>query len=109
MIKGGLARLNRALISFFIDYLTERGYHEVLPPVIVNTASYYGSGQFPKFKEDVFSLAGTDYHLASTAEVPLVNMHRDEILDESVLPLKYAGFSGCFRARPARPGGTPAG
>ncbi len=98
MIKGGLARLNRALISFFIDYLTERGYREVLPPVIVNTASYYGSGQFPKFKEDVFSLAGTDYHLASTAEVPLVNMHRDEILDESVLPLKYVGFSGCFRS-----------
>ncbi|BAD38995.1 serine--tRNA ligase [Symbiobacterium thermophilum] len=97
-IKGGLARLHRALVSFFIDYLTERGYREVLPPVIINTASYYGSGQFPKFKEDVFSLAGTDYHLASTAEVPLVNMHRDEILDEAVLPLRYVGYSGCFRS-----------
>ncbi|MEW8979715.1 MAG: serine--tRNA ligase [Symbiobacterium sp.] len=97
-IKGGLAKLNRALITFFLDHHLERGYREVLPPVIINTASYYGSGQFPKFKEDVFSLAGTDYHLASTAEVPLVNMHRDEILDESVLPLKYAGYSGCFRS-----------
>lgn len=97
-IKGGLARLHRALVSFFIDYLTERGYREVLPPVIVNTASYYGSGQFPKFREDVFSLAGTDYHLSATAEVPLVNMHRDEILDEAVLPLKYVGYSGCFRS-----------
>jgi len=97
-IKGGVARLHRALVSFFIDYLTERGYREVLPPVIINTASYYGSGQFPKFREDVFSLAGTDYHLSSTAEVPLVNMHRDEILDEALLPLKYVGYSGCFRS-----------
>lgn len=98
IIKGGLARLNRALVSFFLDHHVERGYREVLPPVIINTASYYGSGQFPKFKEDVFSLAGTDYHLSSTAEVPLINMHRDEILDEALLPLKYAGYSGCFRS-----------
>ncbi|WP_374713525.1 serine--tRNA ligase [Symbiobacterium terraclitae] len=98
IIKGGLARLNRALVNFFLDHHVERGYREVLPPVIINTASYYGSGQFPKFKEDVFSLAGTDYHLSSTAEVPLINMHRDEILDESALPIKYAGYSGCFRS-----------
>jgi len=97
-IKGGLARLNRAVVNFFLDHHVQRGYREVLPPVIINTASYYGSGQFPKFKEDVFSLAGTDYHLSSTAEVPLINMHRDEILDESLLPIKYAGYSGCFRS-----------
>ncbi len=97
-IKGGLARLNRALVAFFMDHHVANGYREVLPPVIINTASYYGSGQFPKFKEDVFSLEGTDYHLASTAEVPLVNMHRDEIVDEKLLPIKYAGYSGCFRS-----------
>ncbi|BDG61884.1 serine--tRNA ligase [Caldinitratiruptor microaerophilus] len=98
ILLGGVARLHRALIAFFLDHHLAKGYREVLPPVVVNTASYYGSGQFPKFKEDVFSLAGTDYHLASTAEVPLVNMHRDEILDGAALPLKYVGFSGCFRA-----------
>jgi seryl-tRNA synthetase len=97
-IKGGLARLHRALVSFFIDHHTEQGYREVLPPVIVNTASYYGSGQFPKFIEDVFHLEGTDYYLSSTAEVPLINMHRDEILDAKLLPLKYVGYSGCFRS-----------
>lgn len=97
-IKGGIARLNRALVSFFIDFHVANGYREVLPPVIINTDSYYGSGQFPKFREDVFSLAGTDYHLASTAEVPLINMHRDEILDEKLLPVKYVGYSGCFRS-----------
>lgn len=97
-LKGGIARLHRALVAFFIDHHVANGYREVLPPVIINTASYFGSGQFPKFKEDVFSLAGTDYHLASTAEVPLINMHRDEILDEKLLPIKYVGYSGCFRS-----------
>jgi len=97
-MKGGIARLHRALITFFMDHHLANGYREILPPVIINTASYYGSGQFPKFKEDVFSLAGTDYHLSSTAEVPLINMHRDEILDAKLLPLKYVGYSGCFRS-----------
>lgn len=97
-VKGGIARLNRALVAFFLDHHIANGYTEVLPPVIINTASYYGSGQFPKFKEDVFALTGTDYYLASTAEVPLINMHRDEILDGKLLPLKYAGYSGCFRS-----------
>ncbi|HEY3365274.1 MAG TPA: serine--tRNA ligase [Symbiobacteriaceae bacterium] len=97
-IKGGGARLNRALVNSFINHHLANGYREVLPPVIINTASYYGSGQFPKFKEDVFSLAGTDYHLASTAEVPLINMHREEIIDGKLLPLKYVGYSGCFRS-----------
>jgi seryl-tRNA synthetase len=98
ILKGGIARLNRALVNFFLDYHLSKGYVEVAPPVIVNTASYFGSGQFPKFKEDVFSLKDTDYHLASTAEVPLVNMHRDEILPADALPIKYAGYSGCFRS-----------
>lgn len=97
-VKGGIARLNRALVAFFIDHHVANGYREVLPPVIINTDSYYGSGQFPKFREDVFTLAGTDYHLASTAEVPLINLHRDEILDGAVLPVKYVGYSGCFRS-----------
>lgn len=97
-LKGGIARLNRALVTFFIDHHLANGYTEVLPPVIINTASYYGSGQFPKFREDVFSLEGTDYHLASTAEVPLINMHRDEILPLEQMPVKYVGYSGCFRS-----------
>jgi seryl-tRNA synthetase len=97
-VKGGIARLSRALVSYFLNVHIDNGYREVLPPVIINTASYYASGQFPKFREDVFSLAGTDYHLASTAEVPLINMHRDEILDAAQLPLKYAGYSGSFRS-----------
>jgi len=97
-LKGDVARLHRALVAFFLDFHYRNGYEEVLPPVIVNSASYYGSGQFPKFKEDVFSLAGTDYYLSSTAEVPLINMHRDEILDETKLPLRYTGYSGCFRS-----------
>ncbi len=97
-MKGGIARLHRALISFFLDHHMANGYREVLPPVIVNTASYYGSGQFPKFKEDVFALAGTDYYLSSTAEVPLINMHREEIVDAKQLPIKYTGYSGCFRS-----------
>lgn len=98
IIKGGVARLSRALVTFFINHHLGNGYREVLPPVIVNTASYYGSGQFPKFREDVFTLKDTDYYLSSTAEVPLVNMHRDEIIDAKQMPIKYVGYSGCFRS-----------
>lgn len=97
-MKGGVARLHRALVSFFLDHHIANGYREILPPVIVNSATYYGSGQFPKFKEDVFALAGTDYYMSSTAEVPLINMHRDEIVDGKQLPIKYTGYSGCFRS-----------
>lgn len=97
-LKGGIARLNRSLVSFFLNFHLDNGYREVLPPVIVNTATYYGSGQFPKFREDVFSIEGSDYHLSSTAEVPLINMHRDEIMDAAQLPIKYVGYSGCFRS-----------
>jgi len=97
-IKGGIAKLNRALVSFFLSHHERNGYREVLPPVVINTASYYGSGQFPKFREDVFELKGTDYYLSSTAEVPLINLHRDEIVDGKLLPIKYSGYSGCFRS-----------
>jgi seryl-tRNA synthetase len=97
-IKGGIARLNRALVSFFLDHHLDHGYREVQPPMIINTASYFASGQFPKFREDVFTLEGTEYHLASTAEVPLINMHRDEIVEGKALPIKYVGYSGCFRS-----------
>lgn len=97
-MKGGIARLHRGLVSFFINHHLENGYREVLPPVIINTASYYASGQFPKFREDVFSLQDSDYHLSSTAEVPLINLHREEILDQKLLPIKYVGYSGCFRS-----------
>lgn len=98
VMKGGAARLHRCLVSFFMDFHVKNGYREALPPVIVNTASYTGTGQFPKFKEDVFALKDTDYYLSSTAEVPLINLHRDEILKGEDLPIKYAGYSGCFRA-----------
>lgn len=98
ILKRGVARLHRALVAWFIDEALANGYVEVLPPSVVNTASYTGSGQFPKFRDDVFHLEGTDLYLSSTAEVPLVNMHRDEILAADLLPLKYVGFSGCWRA-----------
>lgn len=97
-MKGGVARLHRALASFFLDHHSAHGYREIIPPVIINSASYYSSGQFPKFKEDVFALADTDYYLSSTAEVPLINLHREEILDGKLLPVKYTGYSGCFRS-----------
>lgn len=98
VLRGNGVRLNRALINFFMDHHVANGYTEMWVPDIVNTASYYGSGQFPKFKDDVFSLAGTDLHLSATAEVPLVNLHRDEILHGQDLPIKYSGFSGCYRS-----------
>ncbi len=92
------ARLERALISFMIDLHVARGYREVLPPFLVNRASYLGTGQFPKFEQDVFAIEKHDLFLVSTAEVPVTNLHRDEILDASVLPLKYVAYSPCFRS-----------
>lgn len=93
------ARLERALISFMLDlHTTEHGYREVFPPFIVNAASMTGTGQLPKFAEDAFRLEGNDYYLIPTAEVPVTNLHRDEILDAEQLPLYYAAYSACFRA-----------
>ena len=96
--KGLGARLERAIINFFLNTHTQNGYTEILPPFMVNRASMTGTGQLPKFEEDAFKLANEDYFLIPTAEVPVTNMHRDEILDGSQLPLKYCAYSACFRA-----------
>jgi len=98
LLRGDGAKLERALINFMIDLHTEQGYFEVLPPFIVNGESMYGTGQFPKMKEDVFKLEGQDYYLIPTAEVPVTNIHRDEILKEEQLPLYYQAFTPCFRS-----------
>ena len=96
--KGLGAKLERAIISFFLDSHSSRGYEEILPPYLVNRASMTGTGQLPKFEEDAFKVANTDYFLVPTAEVPVTNMHRDEILDGSKLPIKYCAYTACFRA-----------
>ena len=98
--KGLGARLERAIISFFMDYHSENnGYTEILPPYMANRASMTGTGQLPKFEEDMFHLDNEkDYFLIPTAEVPVTNMHRDEIMDGAKLPVKYCAYSACFRA-----------
>ncbi len=99
VLKGAASLLNRALIQFMLDLHTrEHGYIEVLPPFIVNAASLHGTGQLPKFEEDLFRLQGTDWYLAPTAEVPVTNLHRDEILPAATLPLSYCAYTPCFRA-----------
>jgi seryl-tRNA synthetase len=99
VLFGAASLLNRALIQFMLDLHTrEHGYTEVLPPFIVNAASLFGTGQLPKFEQDLFRLAGTDWFLAPTAEVPVTNLHRNEILPEEVLPLSYCAYTPCFRA-----------
>ncbi|RMH18546.1 MAG: serine--tRNA ligase [Acidobacteria bacterium] len=93
------ARLERALINFMLElHAGEHGYVEVLPPFIVNSTSLFGTGQLPKFGDDLFKLEGHDYYLVPTAEVPVTNLHRDEILDEADLPRRYAAYTPCFRA-----------
>lgn len=97
--KGLGARLERALINFMLDlHVDEHGYKEVLPPYMVNRASMTGTGQLPKFEEDAFLIEKEDYFLIPTAEVPVTNMHRDEILSVEELPIRYAAFSACFRS-----------
>lgn len=96
--KGLGARLERAIINYFLDTHTENGYTEVLPPFMANRASMTATGQLPKFEEDAFKVNNTDYFLIPTAEVPVTNMHRDEILDGAQLPIKYCAYSACFRA-----------
>lgn len=95
--KGLGARLERSIINFFLNTHTANGYTEVFPPFMVNRASMTGTGQLPKFEEDAFRLTN-DYFLIPTAEVPVTNMHRDEILDGTKLPIKYCAYSACFRA-----------
>jgi seryl-tRNA synthetase len=97
--KGLGARLERALISFMLDlHVDEHGYKEILPPYMVNRASMIGTGQLPKFEEDAFLIGSEDYFLIPTAEVPVTNMHRDEILNGEELPIRYAAYSACFRS-----------
>jgi len=93
------ARLERALANFCLDVHTrEHGYREVLPPAIVNSASLFGTGQLPKFGEDLFKLQDTDYWLIPTAEVPVTNLFRDEVLDAAQLPVSLVAYSPCFRS-----------
>lgn len=96
--KGLGARLERAVISFYLDTHTEHGYTEVLPPFLVNRDSMTGTGQLPKFEEDAFHLENVDYFLIPTAEVPVTNIYRDEIMEGKELPIKYCAYSACFRA-----------
>ena len=97
--RDGGAKLERALINFMLDLHTgENGYTEILPPALVNRASLVGTGQLPKFEEDLFHLAPGDYFLIPTAEVPLTNLHRDEMLEREQLPIKYVAYTPCFRS-----------
>jgi len=99
VLRGAGAALERALVSFMLDVHTfEHGYTEVLPPYLVNSGALYGTGQLPKFGEDLFHVEGTDYYLVPTAEVPVTNLHSGETLDEADLPLRYCAFTPCFRA-----------
>lgn len=99
LYKGLGARLERALINFMLDLHTENhGYTEVLPPFMVNRNSMTGTGQLPKFEEDTFKIPQKDYFLIPTAEVPVTNMHRDDILAEEELPLSYVAYTPCFRS-----------
>jgi seryl-tRNA synthetase len=99
LYKGLGARLERALINFMLDMHTkEHGYKEVLPPFMANSDSFIGTGNLPKFTADLFKVQGTDYFLVPTAEVPVTNIHRDEILDGNRLPIKYAAYTPCFRS-----------
>lgn len=98
-LKGGAAKLERALIQFMLDTHTEEhGYEEFVPPFMVNSDSLYGTSNLPKFKEDLFKLEGHDYFLIPTAEVPLTNYHREEILDEAELPKLLTAYTPCFRS-----------
>ncbi|KRE41775.1 serine--tRNA ligase [Paenibacillus sp. Soil724D2] len=97
--KGLGARLERALINFMMDlHSDEHGYEEMLPPYIVNRESLTGTGQLPKFEEDVFKLENSDYFLIPTAEVPVTNYHREDILTNEQLPVNFVAFSACFRS-----------
>jgi seryl-tRNA synthetase len=98
-LKGLGARLERALINFMLDYhVDQHEYEEMIPPYIVNRESMTGTGQLPKFEEDAFKIADADYFLIPTAEVPVTNYYRDEMIDGEVLPIAYAAYSACFRS-----------
>ncbi len=97
-MKGEGALLERALTSFMLDiHTTEHGYTEVLPPFMVKDYCFVGTGQLPKFAEDLFKIEGSDHYLVPTAEVPVTNIHCDEVLTEEELPIKYTAYTPCFR------------
>jgi seryl-tRNA synthetase len=97
LMKGAGARLERSLMNFMLDLNTSKGYKEVFPPVLVNKESMTGTGQLPKFEAELFRVADPEFYLIPTAEVPVTNIHRDEILKESDLPLYYTAYTPCFR------------
>lgn len=97
-LRGGLAQLERALANFMLDTHRAKGYEEVVPPYMVTANTFYGIGQFPKFKEDVFKIENDDKYLIPTAEVPITSIFADEIISEDILPKKFMAFSPCFRS-----------
>ncbi|HYR42107.1 MAG TPA: serine--tRNA ligase [Terriglobia bacterium] len=99
LLAGMGARVERALINFMLDIHTrEHGYKEVLPPFMANSKSLFGTSQLPKFEEDLFKLRDTDYYLVPTAEVPVTNIYRDDVIDGARLPIKFAAYTPCFRS-----------
>ncbi|MEG1646111.1 MAG: serine--tRNA ligase [Clostridia bacterium] len=96
--KGLGATLERSIMNLMLDVHIEQGYTEIFPPFLVNRDSMIGTGQLPKFEEDMFAVKGTDYYLIPTAEVPVTNLHRNEVLSEEELPIKYCAYTACFRA-----------
>ncbi|MFH0932876.1 MAG: serine--tRNA ligase [Nitrospirota bacterium] len=97
LMKGSGARLERALMNFMLDLNTSRGYKEVFPPIIVNRDSMIGTGQLPKFAQELFIITDPEFYLVPTAEVPVTNIHRNEILREEDLPIYYTAYTPCFR------------
>jgi seryl-tRNA synthetase len=97
LLKGQGAKLERALMNFMLDLNTGKGYTEVFPPILVNRQSMTGTGQLPKFEEELFRVADPDFFLIPTAEVPVTNIHREEILKEQDLPIYYTAYTPCFR------------
>ncbi|MDA8168571.1 MAG: serine--tRNA ligase [Nitrospiraceae bacterium] len=97
LMKGAGARLERALMNFMLDLNTRKGYTEVFPPILVNPESMTGTGQLPKFEAELFKTADPDFYLIPTAEVPVTNIHRGEILEEERLPVYYTAYTPCFR------------
>jgi seryl-tRNA synthetase len=97
LMKGAGAKLERALMNFMLDLNTSKGYTEVFPPILVNRESMTGTGQLPKFEMELFRIADPEFYLIPTAEVPVTNIHRDEILDEKDLPIYYTAYTPCFR------------
>ena len=99
LLAGAGARMERALIQFMLDiHTTEHGYKEILPPFMANSKSLFGTSQLPKFEEDLFKLRDSDYYLIPTAEVPVTNIYRDDVIDGARLPIKFTAFTPCFRS-----------